>query len=129
MSGRLEVVDLRKTYPPGRQRVRIEVPAVRNVSFTVEAGSFFTIVGPSGCGKTTTLRCIAGLERPDGGDVRLDRRVLFSAESAIEVPVNERGLGMVFQAYALWPHMTVFANVAFPLTVGRRSRRVPRDEV
>jgi iron(III) transport system ATP-binding protein len=102
--------------------------AVDNVDFTVQEGEFFTLLGPSGCGKTTTLRCIAGLESPDGGDIAVEERVLFSGKRKIAVSANDRDLGMVFQSYAIWPHMNVFDNVAFPLRVGKR-RRTPKAVV
>jgi iron(III) transport system ATP-binding protein len=103
--------------------------AVDGVSFSVEEGQVFTLLGPSGCGKTTTLRCIAGLEIPDDGEIVLGDRTLYSAARDIAVPANGRGLGMVFQSYAIWPHMKVFDNVAFPLTVLPRSRRPRRREL
>ncbi|HZP95387.1 MAG TPA: ABC transporter ATP-binding protein [Candidatus Limnocylindria bacterium] len=109
----LTVESLRKTYTTDRGGVL----AVEDVSFTVEDGRFYTLLGPSGCGKTTTLRSIAGLERPEGGVIRLDGAVL-SGEGRF-VPPYERDLGMVFQSYAIWPHMSVFENVAFPLRVGK----------
>ena len=80
---------------------------VRNASFQLERGTFFTLLGPSGCGKTTTLRCIAGLEKPDTGRISVDERLIFESDSNTNVPVNFRGIGMVFQSYAIWPHMTV----------------------
>jgi iron(III) transport system ATP-binding protein len=92
------------------------------LSFSLKDGTFFTLLGPSGCGKTTTLRCIAGLERPDRGSIRLGDTVLFDGEDGIEVPLNQRGIGMVFQSYAIWPHMSVFDNVAFPLRVTRGTK-------
>ncbi|MFM2130147.1 MAG: Spermidine/putrescine import ATP-binding protein PotA [Pseudomonadota bacterium] len=95
---------------------------IRDATFTLEAGTFFTLLGPSGCGKTTTLRCIAGLEKPDAGVVRLGERVLFDKAGGIAVPMNRRDIGMVFQSYAIWPHMTVFENVAFPLQVSKDVR-------
>jgi iron(III) transport system ATP-binding protein len=100
---------------------------VRDAAFHLPAGAFFTLLGPSGCGKTTTLRCLAGLERPDAGRIELDGRVMFDSTQRVLVPVHERGIGMVFQSYAIWPHMTVFENVAFPLRVARR--RVAPNEV
>ena len=109
----LEVERLRKTYTTDRGGVH----AVEDVSFTVEDGRFYTLLGPSGCGKTTTLRCLAGLERPEGGVIRLDGRVL-SGEGRF-VPTYSRDIGMVFQSYAIWPHMSVFQNVAFPLEVSQ----------
>src|SRR3954468_9900187 len=88
---------------------------IRDASFELDAGTFFTLLGPSGCGKTTTLRCIAGLEQPDAGSVRVGGAALFDKASGVNVPLNRRDIGMVFQSYAIWPHMTVFENVAFPL--------------
>lgn len=90
---------------------------VREVSFSLEPGTFFTLLGPSGCGKTTTLRCIAGLEEPDRGRIQIGSEVLCDTERDVSVPLNHRKFGMVFQSYAIWPHMTVFENVAFPLRV------------
>ena len=103
------------------------VHAVADVTFDVPEGRFFTLLGPSGCGKTTTLRSIAGLERPHAGEIVVDGAVVFSAARNVFVAPNRRGFGMVFQSYAIWPHMSVFRNVAFPLLAG--TRRVPRDEV
>jgi iron(III) transport system ATP-binding protein len=100
---------------------------IRQASFKVEKGSFFTLLGPSGCGKTTTLRCVAGLEQPSEGTITIDGTTVFDGGRDIFVPVNRRNIGMVFQSYAIWPHMTVFDNAAFPLRVGRR--KVKRSEV
>ena len=105
------------------------VLAVDGVSFDVQDGELFTLLGPSGCGKTTTLRSIAGLERPDGGHIELDDRVLFDAGKRINTPANNRRLGMVFQSYAIWPHMSVFDNAAFPITVRSRGSRLSRTEL
>ena len=102
------------------------VRAARNVSFSVPAGSFFTLLGPSGCGKTTTLRSVAGLERPVGGDIRIAGRTLYSAGAGVFVEPNERNIGMVFQSYAIWPHMSVLANTTFPLEVGKD--RIPASQ-
>jgi iron(III) transport system ATP-binding protein len=93
------------------------LPAVKDVDLSVAAGSFVTLLGPSGCGKTTLLRCLAGLESPDGGEIRIGGAVVYASDRGINVPVNRRQIGMVFQSYAIWPHMTVFENVAFPLRV------------
>ena len=106
----IRVTDLVKIYPNGKVR------AVDGVSFHVDEGEFYTLLGPSGCGKTTSLRCIAGLERPDGGAIELDGVAVVS--DRVFVPTYRRNIGMVFQSYAVWPHMTVFENVAFPLRVG-----------
>jgi iron(III) transport system ATP-binding protein len=125
----LEVRNLTKTFgDASRDDAHGEVVAVDNLSFTVERGKLFTLLGPSGCGKTTTLRCIAGLVRPTAGEISVDGRLLYSAPSGVWVPANRRGLGMVFQSYAIWPHMNVFENVVYPLTVLPRSQRPPRPE-
>jgi ABC-type Fe3+/spermidine/putrescine transport system ATPase subunit len=99
--------------------------AVREVSLSVQQGEFVTLLGPSGCGKTTTLRCIAGLERPDGGEIRIEKEIVASAERGLHLPPEQRNIGMVFQSYAVWPHMTVFDNVAY----GLRVRRLGRAEI
>jgi iron(III) transport system ATP-binding protein len=91
--------------------------AVDDVSFEVAEGEFFALLGPSGCGKTTTLRCIAGLERPSSGVIRLNGKPVVSGKRYL--PTYRRDIGMVFQDYAVWPHMTVSQNVAFPLTTGK----------
>jgi len=108
-----------------------EVHAVIDVSFDVESGAFFTLLGPSGCGKSTTLRCIAGLERPDDGDITLEDAVLVSSSRGMWTPPHKRPMGMVFQSYAIWPHMNVFDNVAFPLKQGPQkfSNAETRDRV
>lgn len=115
--GTVSVDRLRKNF--GAER------AVDDVSLSVKPGEFVTLLGPSGCGKTTTLRCIAGLERPDGGDIRIGDRLVASAGQDICLAPERRDIGMVFQSYAVWPHMTVFDNVAYGLNV----RRVPRAAV
>ena len=120
-----------------RKRSQEEAPpsqvfAVKDVSFEVKEGELFTLLGPSGCGKTTTLRSIAGLEAPDSGRIAVGDRVLFERGEtgrAKTVPANQRGLGMVFQSYAIWPHMTVFDNVAFPLQVRSRATRPSAKEI
>ena len=124
----LSVSAVSKDYFAENNRV---VKAARSVSFEVPAGKMFTLLGPSGCGKTTTLRSVAGLEKPDAGEIRVDDRVVFSAEKRIFIPPNHRNFGMVFQSYAIWPHLTVFKNVAFPLQVGTRkySRKQINDMV
>ena len=102
-----------------------KTPAVDHVDFEVPAGSIATLLGPSGCGKTTTLRLIAGLEKPDAGEVHVGERLLTSAARRVFVSPEKRRMGMVFQTYAIWPHMTVFENIAFPL----REQRVPAAEI
>ncbi|MPZ62698.1 MAG: ATP-binding cassette domain-containing protein [Propionibacteriales bacterium] len=125
----LEIEELRKTFPASRGEREKRVVAVNDVAFTVEQGQLFTLLGPSGCGKTTTLRCIAGLENPDKGEITVDGRTLFSNQNGIRLRANERGLGMVFQSYAIWPHMNVFKNVAFPLEVLPWKQRLPKKEI
>ena len=115
-----------KRSPNGAARASARVLAVNDVSFEVDEGEMFTLLGPSGCGKTTTLRSIAGLEEPDSGRIAVADQVLFSrgvTTGAVNLPANRRGLGMVFQSYAIWPHMSVFDNVAFPLQVKPRKHR------
>jgi iron(III) transport system ATP-binding protein len=99
--------------------------AVRDISLSVARGEFVTLLGPSGSGKTTALRCIAGLERPDAGEIRIDANIVASARRGIYLYPEDRNIGMVFQSYAVWPHMTVFDNVAY----GLRVRRVPASVV
>jgi iron(III) transport system ATP-binding protein len=99
--------------------------AVDRVSFDVEAGEMVTLLGPSGCGKTTTLRLIAGLEQPVGGSIWVGDKLVSSAERGVFVAPEKRGMGMVFQSYALWPNMTVYENVAYPL----KRRKVPAKEI
>ncbi len=100
-----------------------KVLAVDDVSLQVQDGSLMTLLGPSGCGKTTTLRCIAGLEDPDEGEIRIGSDVVFSPSK--NVPPENRKVGVVFQSYAIWPHMNVFNNIAFPLKI----RRVPEQQI
>jgi iron(III) transport system ATP-binding protein len=106
-----------------------DTPVVDRISFTVAPGEFFTLLGPSGCGKTTTLRLLAGLEVPDAGEITLKGRCLAAPTRGILVPIDKRGMGMVFQSYAIWPHLTVFENVAFPLRVRREPREVIKKRV
>ena len=99
------------------------IRAVDGVSFTVAEGEFVSLLGPSGCGKTTTLRCIAGLESATAGEIRIGGDVVVA--DGRETPPEKRGVNMVFQSYAIWPHMTVLNNVAY----GLRSQRMGRDEI
>jgi len=103
------------------------VQAVRGVDMEVAESEIFTLLGPSGCGKTTVLRCIAGLERPDDGEIAVGGRVVFANGGRIMIPAYTRGVGMVFQSYAIWPHMTVFQNIALPLEDG--NFKVRKSEV
>jgi iron(III) transport system ATP-binding protein len=113
----VRIVSLRKRFDA--------TPVLRGLDLAIDDREFVTLLGPSGCGKTTTLRCVAGLERPDAGEVHIGEDVVACPERRVFVPPNRRDVGMVFQSYALWPHMSVFANVAYPLRV----RRMPRREV
>src|SRR5215470_8788646 len=115
MTATLEVTDLRKQFAIGR-------PAVDGVSFNVPAGEIVVLLGPSGCGKTTTLRCVAGLEHPTSGEISIGGKTVSSPERGILVPPRSRDLGMVFQSYAVWPHMTVRQNVVYPLKHRKLSR-------
>jgi iron(III) transport system ATP-binding protein len=101
------------------------IAALDHVDLTIPANRIFTLLGPSGCGKTTLLRCIVGLETPDAGEILIGDEVVFSAEKGIYVSPDRRGLGMVFQTYAIWPHMNVFDNVAYPL----QARNEPKEEI
>lgn len=106
-----------------------DVRAVDDISFEVPSGNLITLLGPSGCGKTTTLRCIAGLEKPTAGEIRIGDQVVYSHEQSILVPVNRRHIGMVFQSYAIWPHMTVWENVAYPLKNTGLKKAAIQDKV
>ena len=99
------------------------VAAVNHVSLEVEAGSFLTLLGPSGCGKTTLLRCIAGLEDPNEGEIYIGEKLVFSHARGISLPPGGRDLGLVFQNYALWPHMTVYKNITFALEIQKMSKK------
>ena len=124
----LIVKSLCTEYPGDRGQA---IRATHDVSFDVPDGKLFTLLGPSGCGKTTTLRSIAGLEMPKSGEISLHGKVVFSSAARIFIPPNRRNFGMVFQSYAIWPHMSVYENAAFPLEARRRkpSRKEIADRV
>jgi ABC-type Fe3+/spermidine/putrescine transport system ATPase subunit len=113
----IEVRDLVKTFGP--------VTALDGIGFTIGKGEVFTLLGPSGCGKSTTLRIVAGLETADGGEILLNGRPVLSVARHINVAPEKRDMGMVFQSYAIWPHMTVAENVAYPLKL----RGLPSGEI
>ena len=113
----LNVNALYTEYPNDKGEI---VKAAQNVTFSVPEGKLFTLLGPSGCGKTTTLRSIAGLERPRAGEITVDDVAVYSSTKNVFIAPNKRNFGMVFQSYAIWPHMNVFQNAAFPLEVGKR---------
>ena len=117
----LEFRDVTKYFGP--------TPAVDRVSFSVRAGEIFTLLGPSGCGKTTTLRLVAGLEEPDGGEIRVNGKPVAAPSQGVFIAPDKRQMGMVFQSYAIWPHFTVFENVAFPLRVRRESGATIKERV
>jgi iron(III) transport system ATP-binding protein len=120
---RIRASRLRKTFRRSNGEL---VKAVDDVSVSVAAGKMLILLGPSGCGKTTLLRCIAGLERPDDGEIWANDQLIFSKSAGIDAPPERRGLAMMFQSYAVWPHMTVAENVAFPLvSLGCPKRDIP----
>jgi len=122
VDGKKIAVSLRglwKTYPGGA------TPAVKNLSIDVRDGEILTLLGPSGCGKTTTLRMVAGLEHPDAGEIHFGDQTVVVTSKRIFMPPDKRNVGMVFQSYAIWPHMTVAENVTFPL----KARHFPKGEI
>lgn len=122
----LKITNLSKKFEIGDGEVR----AVRGMDLEVKEGSFFTLLGPSGCGKTTTLRCVAGLEKPDEGEIMIGDTVVVSTAQNIFIPPHRREIAMVFQSYAIWPHMNVYDNVAFPLTqIGYLTKSEIREKV
>ncbi len=110
----ISVAGVHKQFKSGEQMVT----ALRGIDLEVGNGEFFVLLGPSGSGKTTLMRCIAGLEKPDGGTINLDGKTVFSASPRCYVPPEKRHIGMVFQSYAIWPHMTVAENIGLVLTHG-----------
>ncbi len=117
----VQIQALEKFFGEDKERVHV----LKGVSLDIPEGSLYTFLGPSGCGKTTTLRCVAGLERPEKGRISIDSKPVFSSSERVYVPTNRRPIGMVFQSYAIWPHMTVFENIAYPLTIHHR----PKSEI
>ena len=112
----IKISQLRKEFP-AKEGV---FTALHALDMEVARGEFFVLLGPSGSGKSTLLRCVAGIDIPEGGEMTLNDRLIFSSASNVLVRPEDRGLGMVFQSYAVWPHMTVYQNVALPLTHGTR---------
>ena len=119
----LKITDLRTTFktPNGQAQ------GVKGISMSLADGEFYTLLGPSGCGKTTTLRSVAGFETPDEGEITIDGDVVYSAALRRVTPTSKRGLGMVFQSYAIWPHMSVFENVAYPLRYGYAQNHTEKE--
>ena len=121
----IQIEKLCKRYTSGSKTIN----ALDNVDLTIPANRIFTLLGPSGCGKTTLLRCIVGLESPDSGEIGIGGETVWSGRNKVYVPPEKRGLGMVFQSYAIWPHMTVFDNVAYPLQTRNTDRGLIREKV
>jgi iron(III) transport system ATP-binding protein len=117
----ISVRGLSKTF--GRER------ALRDISFSVRDKEFLTLLGPSGCGKTTTLMTIAGFQRPDAGTITCGDQIYFDKSARVCLAAEDRNLGMVFQSYAIWPHLTVFGNVAFPLKIRKMKKDAVRRRV
>jgi len=113
----VRIESLHKSFARNNGQV---VPAVADVSIDIRQGEFVVLLGPSGCGKTTLLRCVAGLEEPDSGRIEIAGALVYSDAAAVNLPPEKRNLSMLFQSYALWPHMTVFDNVAYPLRCRKR---------
>jgi iron(III) transport system ATP-binding protein len=124
----LVVADLVKTFR-SHERDAGTVFAVNHLSLTIKEGQFVSLLGPSGCGKTTTLNCIAGLEQPDGGRITVGETVLTDVARGVVLPPERRNLGMVFQSYALWPHMSVYDNLAFGLKLKKVGRGQIRERI
>jgi iron(III) transport system ATP-binding protein len=119
----LKVQGLTKSFAGANAAVKV----IDGVSFEVPEGECYALLGPSGCGKTTTLRCVAGLEHADAGTITIGGRTVSDPANGVFVQVHERAIGMVFQSYAIWPHLDVFENVAYPLRIQRP--RLPRPEI
>ncbi len=117
----IEIKNLTKVYG--------KVAALKKVNLAIEAGEFLVLLGPSGCGKTTLLRCIAGLETPDDGRISIGDQTVLDAARGIAVPSGKRQVGMVFQSYALWPHMTVYENIGFGLWIQKLPAKKAREQV
>ncbi len=117
----IRINGLRKHYASEGKIIK----ALDDVDLIIPANQIYTLLGPSGCGKTTLLRSIVGLETPDAGEIRIGDELVYSSQKRINIATEKRGLGMVFQTYAIWPHMNVFDNVAYPL----QNRTLPKDEI
>ncbi len=118
----IQITTLSKSYPSASR------PILDSIDLAVDAGEFLTLLGPSGCGKTTLLRMIAGLEKPDNGSLSFDQTPVFRHSPPLWIPPEDRDIGMVFQQYAVWPHLSVLENIEFPLTVGKRKSRFTREQ-
>lgn len=114
----IEILNLDKYFVGEKETVK----AADGVSFFVPKGKIFTLLGPSGCGKSTVLRCVAGLEKPEKGEIKIGGKTIYSSQYRIFTPPHKRNIGMVFQSYAIWPHMKVLDNVAYPLKIQKLSK-------
>jgi len=125
-SASVQITNVRKEF---RRSGGAVVTAIDDCSLSVGPSEFLVLLGPSGCGKTTLLRTLAGLERPDGGEIAIDGRLVYSSQRGLNLPPEQRPVGMVFQSYALWPHMSVYKNVSYPLESRRADRSTIRERV
>jgi len=123
--GKTNIVEVRSLIKHFYREDKTVVPAIDNVDLDVHPGEFVVLLGPSGCGKTTLLRCIAGLEKPDTGSIQIQGNKVFDSSMGLVVPPERRNISMIFQSYALWPHMSAFDNIAYPL----QSRNVPKASI
>ena len=121
----IKIKNLSKYYYTGGKTIK----ALDNVNLSIPANQIFTLLGPSGCGKTTLLRCIVGLESPDSGEIEIGGELVLSTGKNVFIPTEDRGLGMVFQTYAIWPHMDVFNNVAYPLQTRKVAKEIIHRKV
>ncbi len=117
----IQLIDIEKVFG--------NTPVVKKISFKISSGSFVSLLGPSGCGKTTIIRLIAGLLSPTEGEILIGDTIVASKEKNIEIPPQKRNIGMVFQSYALWPHMTVFQNISYPLKIKRLPKKLIEKKV
>ncbi len=128
----IEFQQVTKVFPKENSKTKNsnqQSPVVDNLNLTIEQGEFVSFLGPSGCGKTTSLRMLAGLEQNTGGRISIDGVVVSEPENNIFVPPEKRRVGMVFQSYAVWPHMNVFENIAYPLKIAGRPKLEISDRV
>ncbi|OTG87467.1 hypothetical protein B9T31_02895 [Acinetobacter sp. ANC 4558] len=105
------------------------INAVKDLNLHIKPGEFFVLLGPSGCGKTTTLRCVAGLEEPESGEISIADHLVLAPHKGVYVPPEKREIGMVFQSYALWPHMTVWDNIAYPIKTRKKIKEAEKQQI
>lgn len=121
----IKIENLNKEFRTARKKIT----ALNNINLTIESGEFFVILGPSGCGKSTLLNTIAGLEKPSRGEIWFGDQLVASAEKRFFLPPTQRNVSMVFQSYALYPHLDVFENIAFPLKIAKVPKETIRKKV